>query len=91
MHLFEKLLSVSIEEIELELRCCKAIPWMNFLLNPRRLRGSDFLMRWSQGYGVNIASLMLSMQRKIFMPSLMAQVVSLRMMMSEHSNSILRG
>lgn len=49
MHLFEKLLSVSIEEIELELRCCKAIPWVNFLLNPRRLRGSDFLMRWSQG------------------------------------------
>jgi len=24
-------------------------PWAEFLLNPRRLRGSDFLMRWSQG------------------------------------------
>lgn len=24
-------------------------PWADFLLNPRRLRGSDFLMRWSQG------------------------------------------
>lgn len=24
-------------------------PWANFWLNPRRLRGSDFLMRWSQG------------------------------------------
>ncbi|MGD0259336.1 MAG: AccI family restriction endonuclease [Verrucomicrobiota bacterium] len=25
------------------------LPWQDFLLNPRRLRGSDFLMRWSQG------------------------------------------
>ncbi len=25
------------------------IPWDDYLLNPRRLRGSDFLMRWSQG------------------------------------------
>lgn len=25
------------------------MPWADFLLNPRRLRGSDFLMRWSQG------------------------------------------
>ena len=25
------------------------LPWSEFLLNPRRLRGSDFLMRWSQG------------------------------------------
>lgn len=25
------------------------LPWMDFWLNPRRLRGSDFLMRWSQG------------------------------------------
>jgi len=25
------------------------VPWADFLLNPRRLRGSDFLMRWSQG------------------------------------------
>jgi hypothetical protein len=25
------------------------VPWAEFLLNPRRLRGSDFLMRWSQG------------------------------------------
>ena len=24
--------------------------WADFLLNPRRLRDSDFLMRWSQGY-----------------------------------------
>lgn len=25
------------------------IAWAEFILNPRRLRGSDFLMRWSQG------------------------------------------
>ncbi len=25
------------------------LAWQDFLLNPRRLRGSDFLMRWSQG------------------------------------------
>ena len=25
------------------------VPWFEFWLNPRRLRGSDFLMRWSQG------------------------------------------
>jgi hypothetical protein len=25
------------------------VGWAEFLLNPRRLRGSDFLMRWSQG------------------------------------------
>lgn len=25
------------------------LPWVDYILNPRRLRGSDFLMRWSQG------------------------------------------
>lgn len=49
MHLVEKFLSVSAEDIELELRGHTAIEWLDFLLNPRRLRGSDFLMRWSQG------------------------------------------
>ncbi len=49
MHIFEKVLSVSIEELELELRGLKEISWSDFWLNPRRLRGSDFLMRWSQG------------------------------------------
>jgi hypothetical protein len=49
MHPFERLLSVSIEEIEFEFRGLKEISWFDFLLNPRRLRGSDFLMRWSQG------------------------------------------
>jgi len=49
MQLFEKLLRLSIEDIELELRGQYQIPWADFILNPRRLRGSDFLMRWSQG------------------------------------------
>jgi hypothetical protein len=49
MHPFERILSVSKEEIELELRGIKEITWADFWLNPRKLRGSDFLMRWSQG------------------------------------------
>ena len=49
MHPFEKVLSVSKENIVLELRNFPALSWADFLLNPRRLRGSDFLMRWSQG------------------------------------------
>ncbi|MBI3242204.1 MAG: AccI family restriction endonuclease [Chloroflexi bacterium] len=49
MHLFEKALSVCVENIEFELRGYASVEWSNFLLNPRRLRGSDFLMRWSQG------------------------------------------
>ncbi len=49
-HPFEKALSVSTEDIEFTLRGYPATEWADFLLNPRRLRGSDFLMRWSQGY-----------------------------------------
>ncbi len=49
MHAFEMILSVPAEEIEIEFRGQCSVPWANFLLNPRRLRGSDFLMRWSQG------------------------------------------
>ena len=49
MHPFERILSVSIEDLEFELRGVSEIAWADFLLNPRRLRGSDFLMRWSQG------------------------------------------
>lgn len=48
-HPFERVLSVSKENISLELRNFPLLPWADFLLNPRRLRGSDFLMRWSQG------------------------------------------
>ncbi|TDA67547.1 MAG: AccI family restriction endonuclease [Clostridia bacterium] len=49
MSLFEIVLSVPLEDIEVELKGCPPIPWADFFLNPRRLRGSDFLMRWSQG------------------------------------------
>ena len=48
-HPFERALSVSMEEIEIALRGMRKAPWAEFTLNPRRLRGSDFLMRWSQG------------------------------------------
>ncbi len=50
MHPFEKSLSVPDADIEFELRGHPFTPWADFWLNPRRLRGSDFLMRWSQGY-----------------------------------------
>jgi hypothetical protein len=49
MHFFEIALSVCIEDIEFEFRNHPFAEWSDFLLNPRRLRGSDFLMRWSQG------------------------------------------
>ena len=49
MHLFEKVLSVCVENIEFEFKGYASVEWSNYLLNPRRLRGSDFLMRWSQG------------------------------------------
>lgn len=49
MHPFERALSVSRENIEFELRGVTEIIWADFWLNPRKLRGSDFLMRWSQG------------------------------------------
>lgn len=47
--LFEQFLSVRVEDIEFTLDGIEEIPWSPFWLNPRRLRGSDFLMRWSQG------------------------------------------
>ena len=47
--LFDKLLSVSDYDLALEFRAACAVPWADYLLNPRTLRGSDFLMRWSQG------------------------------------------
>lgn len=49
MHLFEEALSVCIEDIKLQFNGHPPVEWANFFLNPRRLRGSDFLMRWSQG------------------------------------------
>src|SRR3989344_112579 len=48
-HPFESYLSVSTEELEDALKHQPDLLWLDFWLNPRRLRGSDFLMRWSQG------------------------------------------
>jgi hypothetical protein len=44
-YLFESILSTSAEENEFALCRYVVIEWSDFLLNPRRLRGSDFLMR----------------------------------------------
>lgn len=49
MHPFERVLSVSAQESEREFWGFGSLSWADFWLNPRRLRGSDFLMRWSQG------------------------------------------
>lgn len=50
LHIFEKVMSVSEEDTALSIKFLASnIDWSNFLLNPRRLRGSDFLLRWSQG------------------------------------------
>ena len=46
---FEQYLSAAVEDIELEFTGFSYIPWADHFLNPRRLRGSDFLMRWNQG------------------------------------------
>jgi hypothetical protein len=46
---FESLLSVAAEDLAITLAGHPPLQWLDFLLNPRRLRGSDFLMRWSQG------------------------------------------
>jgi AccI restriction endonuclease len=48
-HPFETALSVIVEDIEFEFVGFDPMPWSDYLLNPRRLRGSDFLMRWAQG------------------------------------------
>lgn len=37
------------DELDFSLDSMGPVPWADFLLNPRKLRGSDFLMRWSQG------------------------------------------
>lgn len=49
MHKFDEALQIECVDIDLFGCGLNDLPWDNFLLNPRRLRGSDFLMRWSQG------------------------------------------
>jgi AccI restriction endonuclease len=48
-HPFELCLAVHAEELNEVVLRLPELPWLEFWLNPRRLRGSDFLMRWSQG------------------------------------------
>jgi len=47
--LFDRVLSLPAVDLEFVLRGHLPAPWSEFWLNPRRLRGSDFLMRWTQG------------------------------------------
>ena len=49
MHPFEKTLELASNDIDFTLCGHAPLAWSDFWLNPRRLRGSDFLMRWSQG------------------------------------------
>jgi hypothetical protein len=49
LHCFERALEISRENTNMKFLGFSEIAWADFLLNPRRLRGSDFLMRWSQG------------------------------------------
>ncbi|MFN8483187.1 MAG: AccI family restriction endonuclease [Anaerolineae bacterium] len=49
MSLFDAQIAAPAEDIGMEFKSYEPISWLDFWLNPRRLRGSDFLMRWSQG------------------------------------------
>jgi hypothetical protein len=47
MDLFDSIFGSLEENVEFGLRKSVLIAWANYWLNPRQLRGSDFLMRWS--------------------------------------------
>lgn len=49
MHSFDRELLTPMVDISLSLHAFGYLMWDDFWLNPRRLRGSDFLMRWQQG------------------------------------------
>lgn len=49
MHCFDIEMLVAADDTEFDFSACGPLPWADFWLNPRHLRGSDFLMRWSQG------------------------------------------
>lgn len=49
VHPFDAWLSVCDEQLDGVLTSPPSLSWLEFWLNPRRLCGSDFLMRWSQG------------------------------------------
>ena len=48
-HPYERELEVSYVWLDHPLTPLGEIAWEDYLLNPRQLRGSDFLMRWAQG------------------------------------------
>ena len=49
LHAYERALLVPVEDVALATSPLDEALWIEFWLNPRLLRGSDFLMRWSQG------------------------------------------
>ena len=49
MRSFEEVLAVEACLVDRPVLRRLRLPWLEFMLNPRMLRGSDFLMRWSQG------------------------------------------
>ena len=49
LDLFDAVFSSPTETIDWQLCGHPPLPWADFLLNSRPLRGSDFLMRWQQG------------------------------------------
>jgi hypothetical protein len=48
-HAYERALLVACEDVALADGPLSMLPWAEFWLNPCMLRGSDLLMRWSQG------------------------------------------
>ena len=48
-HSFDRELLTPMVDISLSVHAFGSLPWDDFWLNPRRLRGSDFLMSWQQG------------------------------------------
>jgi len=88
---FENILSIAEEDIEFELRGLASVTWADFLLNPRRLRGSDFLMRWSQGVWSERRLIEAVNDTREFLLLNMGLVVPLQTMMCEPSSSTLRG
>jgi hypothetical protein len=49
MSIFDKYLGILEQDIDLSILMIDSIEWMEYIINPRRLRGSDFVMRWEQG------------------------------------------
>lgn len=90
MSLFEQYLAISKEDIDFWLRPITEIWRSDFWLNPRRLRGSDFLMRWSQGVWSEKRLLEVVNRTEDFLQFLTVQAVLLRRMTCGNLNFILK-